>query len=213
MSEMIKEFKKGDLLYIGDNKEAYWGLPYGYPYKEQSEHTITTVITEERLSIDRDGVIETIPLSDVGGLLVNNGYLRIAAPIDQDAIKTMLINGTPVSELWDFMVQNGLITDDYIIFEVFVCTYKDGVTDPARKTWPTAGFYVNLNQITDVYTMEWTEKTINLIAPDFLPQATQTPDGAIKKAAAVANVTAAPTAEEFNALLKSLRDAGILATK
>lgn len=35
--------------------------------------------------------------------------------------------------------------------------------------------------------------------------------GAIKQAAAVANVTAAPTAEEFNALLKSLRDAGILA--
>ena len=36
--------------------------------------------------------------------------------------------------------------------------------------------------------------------------------GAMKQAAAVANVTAAPTAEEFNALLKSLRDAGILAT-
>ena len=32
-------------------------------------------------------------------------------------------------------------------------------------------------------------------------------------AAAVANVTAAPTAKEFNALLKSLRDAGILATE
>lgn len=32
-------------------------------------------------------------------------------------------------------------------------------------------------------------------------------------ASAVANVTAAPTAEEFNALLKSLRDAGILATE
>lgn len=37
--------------------------------------------------------------------------------------------------------------------------------------------------------------------------------GAMKQAAAVADVTAAPTAEEFNALLNSLRDAGILATK
>ena len=37
--------------------------------------------------------------------------------------------------------------------------------------------------------------------------------GAMKQATAVANVTAAPTAEEFNALLKSLRDAGILATE
>lgn len=36
--------------------------------------------------------------------------------------------------------------------------------------------------------------------------------GTMKQAAAVADVTAAPTAEEFNALLNSLRDAGILAT-
>ena len=35
----------------------------------------------------------------------------------------------------------------------------------------------------------------------------------VSLSAAVANVTAAPTAEEFNALLKSLRDAGILATE
>lgn len=45
-----------------------------------------------------------------------------------------------------------------------------------------------------------------------LPAATTTIAGTVKQAAAVANVTAAPTAEEFNALLKSLRDAGILAT-
>ena len=34
MSKTNKEFNKGDLLYIGDNKKAYWGLPQGYPYKE-----------------------------------------------------------------------------------------------------------------------------------------------------------------------------------
>lgn len=55
-------------------------------------------------------------------------------------------------------------------------------------------------------------ETIHPIAEEFLPYATQTAAGAMKQAAAVANVTAAPTAEEFNALLKSLRDAGILAT-
>ena len=56
-------------------------------------------------------------------------------------------------------------------------------------------------------------EVITPMAPDFLPQATQTTYGAIKKAAHVPNAAGdTPTAAEFNALLKSLRDAGILAT-
>ena len=34
MSEMIKEFNKGDLLYIDKDGKAQWGFPDGYPYKE-----------------------------------------------------------------------------------------------------------------------------------------------------------------------------------
>ena len=34
MSEMIKEFKKGDLLHIDKDGKAQWGFPDGYPYKE-----------------------------------------------------------------------------------------------------------------------------------------------------------------------------------
>ena len=34
MSEIIKEFKKGDLLYIDNDGKAEWGYPEGYPYKE-----------------------------------------------------------------------------------------------------------------------------------------------------------------------------------
>lgn len=33
-TEMIKEFKKGDLLYSNKDGKAYWGFPEGYPYKE-----------------------------------------------------------------------------------------------------------------------------------------------------------------------------------
>ena len=44
MNEMIKEFNKGDLLYIGDNKKAQWGFPDGYPYKE--DETIHTMAPE-----------------------------------------------------------------------------------------------------------------------------------------------------------------------
>lgn len=43
-----------------------------------------------------------------------------------------------------------------------------------------------------------------------LPAATKSALGGVKQAAAVADAAAAPTAEEFNALLASLRTAGIL---
>ena len=64
-------------------------------------------------------------------------------------------------------------------------------------------------EIVDAYAREQLDLPIDLKR---LPAATTTIAGTVKQAAAVADVTAAPTAEEFNALLKSLRDAGILAT-
>ena len=45
-----------------------------------------------------------------------------------------------------------------------------------------------------------------------MPAANPTTLGGVKQAAAVADAAAAPTKEEFNALLTSLRNAGILAT-
>ena len=45
-----------------------------------------------------------------------------------------------------------------------------------------------------------------------LPAASKTTLGGVKQAAAVSDAAAAPTQEEFNNLLKSLRDAGILAS-
>lgn len=50
-------------------------------------------------------------------------------------------------------------------------------------------------------------------APQYvLPAANTTTIGGVKMAAAVNDVAAAPTMEEFNALLTALRNAGILAT-
>lgn len=45
-----------------------------------------------------------------------------------------------------------------------------------------------------------------------LPAATTSSLGGVKKGSAVANAAAAPTKEEFNALLASLRAAGIIAS-
>ena len=53
-------------------------------------------------------------------------------------------------------------------------------------------------------------ETIHPMAPEFLPSATSTTYGAIKKAAHVPHVTEAPTSNDFNKLLSALREAGIM---
>lgn len=52
--------------------------------------------------------------------------------------------------------------------------------------------------------------TTTPMASAFLPQATQTTYGAIKKAAHVPHVTEAPTSNDFNKLLSALKEAGIM---
>ena len=91
----------------------------------------------------------------------------------------------------------------------FICTFRSvsiegiEINEPGMYFAKGSGGYIS-----GLYAPE----TTHPISSDFLPPATPTAAGTVKQAAAVANVTAAPTAEEFNALLKSLRDAGILAT-
>ena len=63
-------------------------------------------------------------------------------------------------------------------------------------------------EIVDAYAREQLNLPIDLKR---LPAATTTIAGIVKQAAAVADVTNAPTAEEFNALLAALRTAGIMA--
>lgn len=63
-------------------------------------------------------------------------------------------------------------------------------------------------EIVDAYAREQLDLPIDLKR---LPAATTTIAGTVKQAAAVADVTNAPTAEEFNALLAALRTAGIMA--
>ena len=98
-----------------------------------------------------------------------------------------------------------------------ICIVLSGEVDLIRYdfngnktiTVPSTGIYMADGEVSS-YNIK-SEKVYH-IAAEFLPLATPTTAGTVKQAAAVANVTAAPTAEEFNALLKSLRDAGILAT-
>ena len=49
-----------------------------------------------------------------------------------------------------------------------------------------------------------------LIDPSFLPPATLTTLGVVKQAVQISEISAAPTAEQFNSLLTALENAGII---
>ena len=222
MSEMIKEFNKGDLLYIGDNKKAYWGLPQGYPYKESVDKQIFALDTHKIGGNHNFGV---------------DGYIMVMLPDDEHPITNEIF--TPAAESVPVGTICKVTWDD----DVYLCEIKEiaehdwylgnlaktGIPDaedtgePFLLNWGEMGLncyipgkYVSGgNYVYGLHNFTVTMPVTSVvpISSDFLPPATKTSAGTVKQAAAVANVTAAPTAEEFNALLKSLRDAGILATE
>ena len=195
MSEIIKKFKKGDLLYIDNDGKAEWGYPEGYPYKEG-------------VTIEWDG--NTEGLDAVGGM-----FYRVSdVVLSNEQIKTGFIKDNadlelPIAPMWDELAGAGLLTDDISIIEMVAFVRKDNVSFNGVVFGIAGVYFANKN---NHYVTKFTNETIHPIAAEFLPLATTTTAGTVKQAAAVANVTAAPTAEEFNALLKSLRDAGILTT-
>ena len=211
MSEMIKEFKKGDLLYIGDNKKAYWGLPQGYPHKEV---TVTDALTWNGVSdivVDSGGgsnaqfcfVSTIIPtqedLAKAGSIVMSNGY---EVTFDASAVFPLK------NLLWVSLEDQPFI----------IVAPKDNCTLNNSIVFPKAGIYfISLNGLHvasfSINGYRFETETIHSMAPEFLPSATSTIHGTVKQMSYLPNATGdAPTAEEFNALLKSLRDAGILAT-
>lgn len=203
MSEIIKEFKKGDLLYIDKDGKAEWGYPEGYPYKEEKafEDIIWDGNTEGRTFIQYDGVV----------------FCKVGKPIKMDKIigaKSIFHNTLQNQDLEVEVKENAVVRisdETYMANDAsFICSFRSvsiegiEINEPGMYFANGSGGYVS-----GLYAPE----TTHPISSDFLPLATKTAAGAIKQASAIANVTAAPTAEEFNALLKSLRDAGILATE
>ena len=196
MSEIIKEFKKGDLLHIDKDGKAEWGYPEGYPYKEDGVTIEWNGNTEDLFQFDFYFKISDIILSN--------------EEIKRGTITTS--DGTfPIREGWDNLVQYGMVSEDVVFIDTIVLFIRKDNAIHNGYTMPEHGVYFHKG--CDSLTSKFTNEATHPISSDFLPLATPTAAGAIKQAATVANVAAAPTAEEFNALLKSLRDAGILATE
>lgn len=186
-----------DNFLVKQGDKAEWGVPEGYPYKESNK----TVI-------EWDGNAEGLETFGGDYYKVSDKVFTEAELIGSVASIYNYTTGTRDVELTDNLVSDGgggtvtVITDGGNVPSIIS---SDG-------TSITAGTYFLLQDDSYIAKLIYGAETTHPISSDFLPLATPTTAGAMKQAAAVANVTAAPTAEEFNALLKSLRDAGILAT-
>lgn len=203
MNEMIKEFNKGDLLHIDKNGKAQWGYPEGYPCEIKS-------VIEFDVDGSKDYTIyipdEFTKISDATPADLVGSKLTVHIDVGDEALD---VDGSLIGSM---STDAGITAyafkgNDNTVLDVLLIAVIDASNTKGYETGTfvfTAGGTAN-----GVLTM--IEK--QPISSSYLPAATNLTLGAVRQAAAVANVTAAPTAEEFNALLKSLRDAGILATE
>lgn len=100
-----------------------------------------------------------------------------------------------------WLVQNKVIDFGGMVLIVHDTDIEEGVTETAI---PSTGTYFNLNMLNqfNAERLLLTYGSTKTIEPKFLPKLT-----------AIADLTEAPTAEDFNALLAALRSAGYLATE
>ena len=194
MSEIIKEFKKGDLLYIDNDGKAEWGYPEGYPYKEG-------------VTIEWDG--NTEGLDAVGGM-----FYRVSdVVLSNEQIKTGFIKDNadlelPIAPMWDELAGAGLLTDDISIIEMVAFVRKDNVSFNGVVFGIAGVYFANKN---NHYVTKFTNETIHSMAPQSLPYATTTTPGAVKQMPYLPNATGdAPTAENFNQLVRQLKNAGLM---
>ena len=212
MSEMIKEFNKGDLLHIDKDGKAEWGYPEGYPYKGSSEVVIEWDGNTNGHTFYNLNPMVLCKVSEDTPYNLSGCPITAMRPSFLDGVETfdyteMILSDKQEGPPGIYFYVADAVDRVYVIFDDNALGYESGIYFVKTVDFEDEDIIYITTKLT--YNVE----TVYPMTSAFLPQATQTTHGAIKKAAAVANVTAAPTAEEFNALLKSLRDAGILATE
>ena len=190
MNEKDDKLNKGSFLYINDKEKAEWGYPEGYPHKG-----IGTILDGTFEFENSSGIYQYQFTDENFNIVDGKSYTVIWDGITYQCITTIVNGGIAFGNLSMFGQAD---TGEPFIFTM--------------STTGTKMVYIYTMDTAATHTITVRGETFIPFSPNFLPQANQNAYGAVKQAAAVANVTAAPTAEEFNALLKSLRDAGILAT-
>ena len=195
MSEIIKEFKKGDLLYIDRDGKAQWGQPEGYPYKGKNE---TVAMEEQELTFVRtSGAAADMVISLV-------------------SFTSEPTVGNKVKVVWDGNEYICEVSDDNsaVAFGNFELIHGNGGFDEPFAFINDDGWMCGCKgKNGDTHTVSvsiFTEAT-HPMAMVFLPQATSTTHGIVKQMSYIPNATGdAPTAENFNQLLRELKNAGLM---
>ncbi len=213
MNEKDDKLNKGSFLYINDEEKAEWGQPEGYPYKEDNR----TIIewdgnTNGKETFGFGNISNPFKFYKVSDVTVSAGDLLGAAlsyyiaSIDRSVNITVTSDLiTDYSEYGTIMIMNPENKEAPLIVIIL-----DSEKTAASGINASEGIYFFSDVSSFINMLTYGSETIHPIAPDFLPQANQTTYGAIKKAAHVPHVTAAPTSNDFNKLLSALREAEIM---
>ncbi len=215
MSEMIKEFKKGDLLHIDKDGKAQWGFPEGYPYKEGGLVDPVTIICGSSDSYD----------------LINGIFYKVSdIVLSDEEIKNTTVawyksGGDTVtyalSERWEEAVSMGLVREqgcmivkDQSEIPLLICVRDTSVFSDMGMEFPETGLYLgqtHYGHVTEINIPERYAETTHPISPEFLSSATTTTLGAVKQMPYLPDAESdAPTAENFNQLLRQLKNAGLM---
>lgn len=193
MSEKDDKLNKGSFLYIGDQDKAEWGYPEGYPSKNVQT---TTLMEEQELAFALNDKVYSAQLTNAFQIIEGQTYT-----VNWDGTEYECV-GVAIDE------------DKCGLGNLYLLKVGDDTGEPFsytyNKTYAIGGFMTLDTSASHTISVKITEGTVTPMSSDFLPQANQTTYGAIKKAAHVPHVTAAPTSNDFNKLLSALREAGIM---
>ena len=193
MSEKDNKLNKGSFLYINDKEKAEWGYPEGYPKKSVQT---TTLMEEQELAFALNDKVYSAQLTNAFEIIEGQTYT-----VNWDGTEYECV-GVTIDE------------DKCGLGNLYLLKVGDDTGEPFsytyNKTYTVGGFMTLDTSASHTISVKITEGAVTPMTSAFLPQATQTTYGAIKKAAHVPHVTEAPTSNDFNKLLSALREAGIM---
>ena len=204
MSEIIKKFKKGDLLHIDKDGKAQWGQPEGYPHKERRVDVDLKPLVGVDIVLCKvsDNTPEPLPVGNYVRIWGKNGGTYQVSVYSASESHFMIGDGMFVLVLYeDNYFLNGISFPEKGVYFLNDNTSKLTITGVA---W-------NPDATQPDITWDGVFEATTPFSSGFLPIATSTTHGAVKQMPYLPNATGdAPTAENFNQLVRQLKNAGLM---
>ena len=214
MNEKDNKLNKGSFLYIGDQNKAEWGYPEGYPYKEGKRTIIEWDGNTNGKETFGIGNISnpfkfykvsdvTVSASDLLGAASSIYVHSIGRPLNFEVKSNLIMDYT---EYGSIMIMNPEAKQQP---NIVVILDSGKAADSGINV--SEGIYFLSNSDYFINMLTYGSETIRPMAPEFLPYATTTTSGIVKQMSYLPNATGdAPTAENFNQLLRQLKNAGLM---